>query len=47
MVAERQSAREKSEWQRADEIRREIEKAGWQVKDTPTGPQVDLIKTDY
>ncbi|MHC1784506.1 MAG: cysteinyl-tRNA synthetase [Anaerolineaceae bacterium] len=47
LVAERQSARDGNEWQRADDIRREIEKAGWQVKDTPTGPRLEFLKPDY
>jgi hypothetical protein len=47
LVAERQSAREKNEWQHADEIRREIEDAGWQVNDTPTGPQLEFLNRDY
>jgi hypothetical protein len=44
LAADRQKAREEKNWIKADEIRAEIEKAGWQVNDTPAGPQ--LISMD-
>lgn len=46
LADERQKAREEKNWKRADEIRQEIEKAGWQVNDTLAGPQLVLIDGD-
>jgi cysteinyl-tRNA synthetase len=38
IVAEREEARKASEWQRADEIRKQLEEQGIGIKDTPAGP---------
>ena len=43
LVADRQAARAKKDWARSDELRRQIAELGWQVKDTPEGPQLDPI----
>lgn len=40
LVEARQAARQAKDWSQADHLRREIEAMGWQVTDTPTGPQV-------
>ncbi len=40
LVAERQAARGRRDWAAADTLRREIAVLGWQVNDTPAGPQV-------
>jgi len=40
LVRERDEARSAKNWGRADELRREIEKLGYSVKDTDTGSQV-------
>lgn len=39
-VEDRQAARQAKDWSRADQLRREIEAMGWQITDTPTGPQL-------
>lgn len=41
LVEARQQAREKKEWQRADELRAEIVALGWQVLDTSEGPKLE------
>ena len=38
LMAERAEARSEKNWARADEIRAEIERAGYVVEDTPSGP---------
>ncbi len=40
LVKERESAREQKDWQKADELRKEIEKLGYAVEDTANGSQV-------
>ncbi len=40
LASEREQARKGKDWQKADELRGEIEKAGWAVKDTEKGPQI-------
>ncbi|MBP7274636.1 MAG: cysteine--tRNA ligase [Kiritimatiellae bacterium] len=40
LVDERQRARAAKDWARADEVREELARKGWSVKDTPLGPQV-------
>lgn len=40
LVAEREAARKRGDWPLADARRREIERAGFVVEDTPTGPRV-------
>jgi hypothetical protein len=43
LVNQRQSARQARDWQRADDVRRQIEAAGWQVNDTPGGPVLEFV----
>ena len=43
LVAERTEVRKAKNWARADEIRDELDKLGYIVKDTPQGPQI-LVK---
>lgn len=40
LVAARTAAKAARDWARADEIRAQIDAAGWAVTDTPTGPRV-------
>lgn len=39
LAAERQAARERRDWAAADALRDRIQGLGWQVQDTPEGPQ--------
>ena len=39
LIQERQLHRQEHEWEKADKIRRKIEKAGWIVEDAPEGPK--------
>lgn len=43
LVAERTAAREQEDWQKADALRDEIAELGWQVQDTPDGPQLERL----
>lgn len=38
LAEEREKCRQQSDWQKADEIRKEIEKKGFKIEDTPKGP---------
>jgi GT2 family glycosyltransferase len=40
LVAERQAARERRDWARADALRAQLRAAGWLVSDTPAGPEL-------
>jgi GT2 family glycosyltransferase len=40
LVAERQAARERRDYARADALREELRAAGWLVNDTPAGPEL-------
>ena len=40
----RQKYRKEKNWQKADQIRKEIEKFGWQIEDTKTGPKLKKVK---
>lgn len=40
LVKRRQEARARRDWPAADALRREIEALGWQIRDTPTGPEL-------
>jgi cysteinyl-tRNA synthetase len=40
LLAERQAARERRDYARADALREELRAAGWQVSDTPAGPEL-------
>lgn len=37
---QREKARARKDWLKADALRRKIEKAGWLIEDTPTGPAI-------
>jgi hypothetical protein len=41
LVIKREAARSKKDWKIADDLRVEINKLGWQVKDTPQGPVIE------
>jgi hypothetical protein len=41
LVNKREAARSQKDWQSADDLRAEIIKLGWQVKDTPGGPEIE------
>lgn len=41
LIKERDSLREQKEWQKADEVRKEIEDLGWKAKDTAEGTIVE------
>jgi len=41
LAEEREVARETKDWQKADEIRQKIEKFGFTVEDSPSGPQIN------
>ncbi|MBW2972662.1 cysteine--tRNA ligase, partial [Candidatus Woesearchaeota archaeon] len=43
LLDEREKARKAKDWKKADELRDKIAKAGFAVKDTPEGPQLDKI----
>jgi cysteinyl-tRNA synthetase len=43
IAAEREKARKNKDWQKADELRKEIEKLGYKVEDTPEGPKITSI----
>ena len=43
MVKERELLRTKGEWERADEIRKKIEKLGWLVEDTAQGSKIKRL----
>ena len=40
LIQEREQARADKNWKKADQIRAEIQKLGWQIEDTPKGPEV-------
>jgi cysteinyl-tRNA synthetase len=40
LVAERGEARKRRDWKRADDLRDDIQRLGWAVEDTPSGPRV-------
>lgn len=44
LVRERERYRLQKNWQKADEVRRKIQKLGYQVEDTKQGPKVKKIK---
>ena len=43
LVKKRERARENNDWVKSDEIRKELNINGWNVKDTPTGPKIIQI----
>jgi cysteinyl-tRNA synthetase len=40
LVAERTAAREQRDWKRSDELRAQIQRLGWAVEDTASGPRL-------
>ncbi len=44
MIKRREQFREEKNWTEADKIRAELEKIGWMVKDTKTGPKIFRLK---
>lgn len=42
LAEEREAARHARDWSRADKLRDAIVAAGWQVRDTPDGPELEL-----
>ncbi len=40
LAAERKKLRQEKKWEEADEIRKKIEQAGWQIEDTDKGPKI-------
>jgi hypothetical protein len=42
LLKQREAARQAREWAAADRLRTEIERAGWQIKDTPEGPILEV-----
>jgi cysteinyl-tRNA synthetase len=43
LIAEREKAREEKNWEKADALRKEIEKSGYVLNDTSQGPRVSKI----
>ncbi len=43
LVELREKYRKEENWQKADEIRKEIEKLGYQIEDTETGPKIKKL----
>jgi cysteinyl-tRNA synthetase len=43
MVKRREKLREQKQWKKADKIREEIKKLGWEVQDTPQGPKLKRL----
>ena len=43
LVKKRETARENNDWVKSDEIRKELNINGWNVKDTPAGPKITHI----
>ena len=43
LVKTREEYRKGNDWQKADEIRKKIEKLGWQVEDTEQGPKIKRL----
>lgn len=40
LVQQRETARQNKDWAAADRLREEIESAGWELRDTPDGPEL-------
>jgi hypothetical protein len=43
LVEQRQSARQRKDWAAADSLRDQLAQLGWQIKDSPTGPQLEFV----
>ena len=46
LVAEREVARTRGDWQVADALRAQIEAHGWRISDTPQGPRLDAMDSE-
>ena len=46
MVEEREMAREKKDWKKADELRKELNKAGYEITDTEKGTKIKKTPID-
>ena len=44
LANQREAARQAKDWAKADELRKQIEAAGWTVDDTPTGPNLKSLR---
>ena len=44
LTAIREKYRKQNNWQKADELRKQIEQRGWEIEDTSTGPKIKLAK---
>jgi len=40
IAEERETARQNKDWTKSDELRNQIEKLGYQIKDTDSGPKI-------
>ena len=40
LVKQREQAREKQDFKKSDDLRKEIKKLGFEVEDTPSGPRI-------
>jgi cysteinyl-tRNA synthetase len=38
LISEREAARKRKDWAAADELRKQIDKLGWEVSDAKDGP---------
>ena len=45
LAAQRQQARDAKDWATADALRDEIAAAGYEIEDTPQGPNIRPLKT--
>ena len=45
LAAQRQQARDAKDWSTADALRDEITAAGYEIEDTPQGPNIRPLKT--
>jgi len=43
LAKQRKEYRKKGQWEKADEIRREIRRLGWRIEDTKEGPKLKKI----
>jgi hypothetical protein len=47
LVAQRRQARERGDWSAADRLREQISSAGWEVRDTASGPLLIPLARGY
>ena len=43
LARERETHRKNKDWQKADQVRKQIESLGYQIKDSPTGPKIKKL----